>query len=951
MNTLKGAREKWTEVFEDPNLSLDSLKARALSQHSNLGIDGIRSVCWKVYLGCIPTIEISTWPFVMTTERERYVELRQKYIRAIGADDGPEPDLELNNPLSLAEDSPWQQFFVDSELKKIIKQDVERTFPDNDYFRSEKVQDQLNDILFIYCKINHDVSYRQGMHELLAHILWVVSSESLDTQRNPGASSDATLDVMRSVLDSKFIEHDTFALFSSLMSRAKPWYEFSDEGFASKRPRPPNKTHNAQPFGKSDAPEPPPGKQTPVIEWSMKIFQYLERVDNELFLHLKSLEIQPQLFGIRWFRLLFGREFPMEDVLNLWDGIFAKDPSLNICIFIGLALLLRIRDELLEEDFAGCLHKLMRYPSVKDVHQFLPQALHLQKMPNAAGGQEIIRQNYVLAGKPLPPLPPVADADHGGQHYQQQQYHQNPYQQHQQHRDGSPSPIPQQRRQQHGGHHQDHHKTQSGSFPGNGVLSQHLPPAALDAIKPVAEGFVHVTKNVLESKGGAALNKAIHDMKKNTQSYIRKANAPSTASPTPDFPPMFEQVVSSVSRQSASSRHAPPPHQQTARQQPYQDSHTYTGGGSNNTDKQLQSQLGQIVAKALVILESEFVSSSTGGGGGDLSESTTTTANSSKESPDVGSGKSPSKAALAAISGLEHVRDILLGFTKDLNPLVIESGMLDKPATVVSPAAMPKAYNSPKTAAQATTALVERTPINATRQNTLHPNTRNSPSRSTSDSSIIERQGLSRNPSQASDLSGFSSSGDPQEYWFNTGGSGSTPSPPGLSVTTMAETYMPAPVPAPPAPKPFSFDDLLGDSTTDSTTTSSTSASRKGSPPSSRNKIGSGLANKVKSPRSSLANSQFSWMLDDSGKDGLLSQSTAAAKVGGVAGGGGGGATRSSMDLFSPGSSRMKIDPLAGSVSRGVGILGGGGSSAGPAGGAGEGGSDQALQDDDPLRA
>lgn len=47
----------------------------------------------------------------------------------------------------------------------------------------------------------------------------------------------------------------------------------------------------------------------------------------------------------RWFRLLFGREFPMEDVLNLWDGIFAKDPSLNIVIFIGLALLLKIRDD------------------------------------------------------------------------------------------------------------------------------------------------------------------------------------------------------------------------------------------------------------------------------------------------------------------------------------------------------------------------------------------------------------------------------------------------------------------------------------------------------------------------------------------------------------------------------------------------------------------------------
>lgn len=50
---------------------------------------------------------------------------------------------------------------------------------------------------------------------------------------------------MRSVLDANFIEHDTFALFQSLMSRAKPWYEFSDEGFASKRPRVRNECERA----------------------------------------------------------------------------------------------------------------------------------------------------------------------------------------------------------------------------------------------------------------------------------------------------------------------------------------------------------------------------------------------------------------------------------------------------------------------------------------------------------------------------------------------------------------------------------------------------------------------------------------------------------------------------------------------------------------------------------
>ncbi|KAF9904018.1 TBC1 domain, member 5 [Lobosporangium transversale] len=189
MNTIKGVRLKWAEVFEDPSLTQESLRARAVSQHANLGIDGIRSICWKVYLSCLPSLDTSSWPYAMSTKREQYKELRKKYIRSIGSDDGVEPDLEVNNPLSLAKDSPWQQFFVDSELRKVIKQDVDRTLPDNDFFRSEKVQEQLNDILFIYCKINSDVSYRQGMHELVAHILWVVSSESLDAHSTPSFPS------------------------------------------------------------------------------------------------------------------------------------------------------------------------------------------------------------------------------------------------------------------------------------------------------------------------------------------------------------------------------------------------------------------------------------------------------------------------------------------------------------------------------------------------------------------------------------------------------------------------------------------------------------------------------------------------------------------------------------------------------------------------------------------
>ena len=45
----------------------------------------------------------------------------------------------------------------------------------------------------------------------------------------------------------------------------------------------------------------------------------------------------------RWIRLLFGREFPFEEVLRLWDVIFAEDPTLDLVDLICVAMLLRIR--------------------------------------------------------------------------------------------------------------------------------------------------------------------------------------------------------------------------------------------------------------------------------------------------------------------------------------------------------------------------------------------------------------------------------------------------------------------------------------------------------------------------------------------------------------------------------------------------------------------------------
>jgi hypothetical protein len=45
----------------------------------------------------------------------------------------------------------------------------------------------------------------------------------------------------------------------------------------------------------------------------------------------------------RWIRLLFGREFPFDALLALWDKLFAEDPDLDLIDMICISMLLRIR--------------------------------------------------------------------------------------------------------------------------------------------------------------------------------------------------------------------------------------------------------------------------------------------------------------------------------------------------------------------------------------------------------------------------------------------------------------------------------------------------------------------------------------------------------------------------------------------------------------------------------
>jgi len=156
--------------------------------------------------------------------------------------------------------------------------------PDEPYFRRPETQRILLDILFIFCKINQDVGYRQGMHEVLAPILWVVEEDAIDSggpsKQGAGSEEDS---LMSQTLDAAYIEHDAFTLLSLIMRTAKSFYELGEPDRRSQSP--------------SAGPSTPQQGASPIVERSKRIHEvYLARLDPELAKHLTDIEVLPQIF-------------------------------------------------------------------------------------------------------------------------------------------------------------------------------------------------------------------------------------------------------------------------------------------------------------------------------------------------------------------------------------------------------------------------------------------------------------------------------------------------------------------------------------------------------------------------------------------------------------------------------------------------------------------------------
>ncbi|KAA0199137.1 hypothetical protein HAZT_HAZT008112 [Hyalella azteca] len=288
-----------------------------------------------------------------------------------------------DHPLNLSPDSQWVSFFKDNEVLGQIDKDVKRLCPDMCFFQrvtphpradtprlctrvthtplhSAPLHDKLSSsysrqrgsgtrkspspppeplppgteahwevlerLLFIYAKLNPGQGYVQGMNEIIGPLYYVLAT----------APSDA-----------EHAEADTFWLFTSLMADVRDLFiRTLDES------------------------------ESGIGRLMTRLMSCLKDEDAATSSQLTCQGIKEQYFAFRWLSLLFSQEFPLPDVIRMWDSVLASPDRHRCLLLLATAMIVLQREKLLSGDFASNVKLLQNYPPC-DVGAIISKAVEL----------------------------------------------------------------------------------------------------------------------------------------------------------------------------------------------------------------------------------------------------------------------------------------------------------------------------------------------------------------------------------------------------------------------------------------------------------------------------------------------------------------------------------------------------------------------------------------------
>ena len=273
----------------------------------------LRAYIWKINLGYLP-LDIKQWDSTLTKKREEY-KVYKKFIKEKLTKELEKKEYTSKEILEqiikdvYRTNTQFSFFFQPTDKNKTLNNEeilniynkrknwdfsnIEEVYK-YDNFENETHSDVLTRILFTYSSIIQDVSYHQGMNEILAPIYYSFSYDKLYLEEKE-----------------EDIEADSFWSFYFLLHGIKNNFEEDQEGL----------------FYKSE-----------ILNECLKI------VDENIYNKLIEKNVKCEFFCLRWFIVLFGQDFDMGDVLRIWDFVFSCENKNELLFYVCLSVI-KLRED------------------------------------------------------------------------------------------------------------------------------------------------------------------------------------------------------------------------------------------------------------------------------------------------------------------------------------------------------------------------------------------------------------------------------------------------------------------------------------------------------------------------------------------------------------------------------------------------------------------------------
>ena len=340
----------------------------------------LRSIIWKINLGYL-TINNEEWEKILEDKRNSYIDYKGIFKKKLleeyklyqdydkkSKEEKEKLDKKSNKLLleQICKDvyrthNQMDFFFKPTDENIILSQKELNAIMDNrrnctmkdinDIYKiniKETHADVIVRILFIYSTFFPDISYVQGMNEIIAPIYYIFSF-------------DKTYGVETNI---DYIEADTFWTFNSLMNQIKDNFNHEKDN-----------------------------EKMGITTRIKKLKKMLQILDLQLFEHFEKFKVEYYTFAYRWFILFFSQEFLMIDILRLWDYLFAPNDKFLNCYFVSLAVFELKRDELLVSDLSGILSNLKSFKGL-NVEDIISLAKNIKNQYGEIFLQIIILDDY-----------------------------------------------------------------------------------------------------------------------------------------------------------------------------------------------------------------------------------------------------------------------------------------------------------------------------------------------------------------------------------------------------------------------------------------------------------------------------------------------------------------------------------------------------------------------------